>query len=268
MKKLLKSISLLALFVLVSSCNAKVGGPFQMDALSAWCIIGFDALDRTPAQRISMLKQMGITQYGYNKGKGDLSRMIEEFELAKANHIEINSVFLWLNAKRDRLGQLSPSNQTLLRNLAEVADKPSIWLSFSHNFFEGLSQEASVNRAMEMIMYVKQKTDSLGCKLALYNHHGWFGNPHHQIEILHRLKQDEITMVYNFHHAHDYVYEFPAIVKKIKPYLSYVNVSGVKLTGPKILMVGKGDHEFEMVKTLLDEGYHGPWGILGHDKTV
>ena len=74
-------------------------------------------------------------------------------------------------------------------------------------------------------------------------------------------------MVYNFHHAHEYVDEFPEIAKKMKPYLSYVNLNGVKKEGPKILPIGEGDYEYEMIKSLLDEGYKGPWGILGHIKT-
>lgn len=78
---------------------------------------------------------------------------------------------------------------------------------------------------------------------------------------------DEITMVYNFHHAQQYVDEFPEIVKKISPYLSYVNLNGVKKEGPQIIDIGAGDHEYNMVRLLMAEGYNGPWGILGHIKT-
>jgi hypothetical protein len=38
----------------------------------------------------------------------------------------------------------------------------------------------------------------------------------------------------------------------------------MKKGGPKILTIGKGDQEKAMVKTLIDLGYQGPWGILGH----
>ncbi|WP_299184993.1 TIM barrel protein [uncultured Aquimarina sp.] len=162
---------------------------------------------------------------------------------------------------------MSSSNQELLRNLKEVEYKPTIWVSFSDNFFEGKNQEQSLQLSIEMIKYIKAKADEVGCKMALYNHRGWFGNPHHQIEILKQLNEKSLTMVYNFHHAQEYVDEFPEIVKKMKPYLSYVNLSGVKKEGPEILPIGKGDYEYEMIKSLLDEGYNGPWGILGHIKT-
>jgi len=267
MKNCIKLIGLFSLLVLLGSCTKNVEYPFKVDEISPWCIIGFDSLDRTPEQRINMLKQMGFTKYGFNKGKGDLSTMKDEFKLAKENNIDIPSVFLWLNAKRDSIGKLSSLNQELLNNLKEVDYKPTIWLSFSNNYFEELNQEQSIEFSVKMIEFILLKADEIGCKLALYNHHGWFGSPHNQVEILEKLNRESITMVYNFHHAQEYVDEFPEIVKKIKPYLSYVNLNGVKKEGPQILPIGQGDYEFEMIKQLLDEGFNGPWGILGHIKT-
>lgn len=249
------------------SCSKNTKNPITVDKISPWCIIGFDSLDRTPKQRIAMLNDMGFTRYGYNRGKGEFDEMIKEFNLAKENNIEVVSIFLWLNAKRDSIGKLSPSNQTLLNNLKLVEQKPTIWLSFSNNFFKDLNQEESIQLSIEMIEFIKLKADELGCKLALYNHHGWFGNPYNQIQILDELNDDSITMVYNFHHAHEYVNEFPEIAKKIVPYLSFVNLNGVKKEGPQILPIGKGDYEFEMIEHLNREGFNGPWGILGHIKT-
>lgn len=253
--------------VLLFACTNKKNNPsIKIHEVSPWCIIGFDSLNRTPKQRISMLKQMGFTKYGYNKGKGDLSKMKDEFRLAKENNLQITSVFLWLNANRDSIGKLSSMNQELLNNLTEIDTKPTIWLSFSHNFFKNINQNESIEVATKMIKQIKLKADEIGCKLALYNHHGWFGNPYNQVEVLEKLNQDDISIVYNFHHAHEYVDEFPRIVKKIMPYLSYVNLNGVKKEGPKILPIGKGDFELKMIQQLLEEGYKGPWGILGHIK--
>lgn len=261
-------LNIVALLLIVTySCSNNTKPLIKVSEVSPWCILGFDSLDRTPEQRIAMLKEMGFTRYGYNRGKGDFNEMKKEFNIAKDNNIEIVSIFLWLNAKRDSIGKLSPSNQILLNNLKLVEQKPTIWLSFSDNFFKNLNQEESIKLSIEMIQFVKLKADELGCKLALYNHHGWFGNPYHQVEILDRLKDDSITMVYNFHHAHEYVDEFPEIVTKIVPHLSFVNLNGVKKEGPQILPIGKGDYEFEMIEQLNKEGFHGPWGILGHIKT-
>lgn len=264
----LKGYIVVLLVLCFCSCaERRVEDMIKVDEVSPWCIIGFDSLDRTPEQRIGLLKEMGFSKYGFNKGKGDLSKMNEEFRLAKENNIEITSIFLWLNAKRDSIGKLSPSNQELLSRLKEVDQKPTIWLSFSSNFFKDLNQEKSINLSIDMIKFIKSEADKLGCELALYNHHGWFGNPHNQVKILEELRQDSITMVYNFHHVHEYIDEFPAIVKKITPYLSYVNLNGVKKEGPQILTIGEGEHEYEMIKLLKTAGFNGPWGILGHIKT-
>ncbi|WP_179352573.1 sugar phosphate isomerase/epimerase family protein [Winogradskyella vidalii] len=267
MKNLIQTHLLVLVLVFLSSCKSTVEYSINTKEVSPWAILGFDALNRTPQERIAMLNEMGFTKYGLNKGNGDLSTMIEEFKLASENNIEITSVFLWLNSKRDTIGKLSPANQELLSKLKKVKQKPVIWVSLSNNFFEEKDQEQALELSVEMLKFIKKKADESGCELAIYNHRGWFGNPHNQLEILKQLNNPSITMVYNFHHAHEYVDEFPEIIKKIKPYLSYVNLNGIKKEGPEILTIGNGDYEYEMIKSLIDEGYNGPWGIIGHIKT-
>jgi len=255
------------LVVLIISCGSGPNYNIAVDEVAPWCILDFDAVERTPEQRIAMLKEMGIKRYGFNKGKGDLTSMIDEFNLAKENDIEITSIFLWLNPKRDSINKLSTSNQMLFRNLEQVEYKPTIWVSFSEHFFKDKTQEQSLNISIEMLKFVKQKADTLGCELAIYNHRGWFGNPYNQLEILKRLNDSSISIVYNFHHAHAYVDDFPLLVKKLKPHLSFVNLNGIKIDDLEIIPIGQGDFEYKMMKQLIDEGYNGPWGILGHIKT-
>ena len=40
----------------------------------------------------------------------------------------------------------------------------------------------------------------------------------------------------------------------------------MKKDGPKIITIGEGNLEKEMIQELLDLGYKGPFGILGHVK--
>ncbi len=49
--------------------------------------------------------------------------------------------------------------------------------------------------------------------------------------------------------------------------MSYVNINGIRKEGPQILTIGEGDFENEMINVLRDEGFDGPWGILGHIKS-
>jgi sugar phosphate isomerase/epimerase len=75
-------------------------------------------------------------------------------------------------------------------------------------------------------------------------------------------------MIYNFHHAHGQINDFPALLTKMLPYLKTVNINGMKPEGPKILPLGQGDKELDMLKTLKESGYNGPIGILGHVETA
>ena len=58
--------------------------------------------------------------------------------------------------------------------------------------------------------------------------------------------------------------EFKPVAKDIAPYLSAVNLNGMKHDGSKILTIGKGDYEKAMVRELVSNGFNGPWGIMGH----
>ena len=229
--------------------------------------MNFDSLERSPEERIEMLKEMGFKKYGYNWDDIHLDVMKDEFALAQQNNIEIVSIFIWLNAKRDSIGKLSPSNERMLSIISEVDNKPTLWVSFSNNYFEDLTQEESISLAVEYIKFIKKRADEIGCELALYNHRGWFGNPRNQVEIIERLPEESLKLVYNFHHAHHYLDEFSEIAEIIKPYLSYVNLNGMREDGPEILTIGDGDYENKMINILIDEGFDGPWGILGHIKS-
>jgi len=38
----------------------------------------------------------------------------------------------------------------------------------------------------------------------------------------------------------------------------------MRVEGPKIITLGKGDRELEMLRVIRASGYRGPIGILGH----
>ncbi|GAH59456.1 unnamed protein product [marine sediment metagenome] len=143
-------------------------------------------------------------------------------------------------------------------------------MSFNNNYFEGLSQEKSVQKGAAMVDYISLYAKSIGCDVALYNHSGWFGNPYNQIEIIKLLPQHNLQVVYNFHHSHKYIDDFSQLARDISPYLTAVNLNGVSDGGPKIMTIGEGENEKLMIEILLENGYKGPWGILGHveDKDV
>ncbi|MFD0837333.1 sugar phosphate isomerase/epimerase family protein [Mariniflexile aquimaris] len=226
--------------------------------------MAYDSMQRSPQERISMLKELGFTKYAYDWRDKHLDDTETELKLARENNIEIISVWLWLNAERDSLGRLSPSNERIFEILKAQQIKTTLWVSFSNNFFKNLTQEQSIFKASEFITFVYEKAQEIDCNIALYNHSGWFGDINNQIEIINALPQHKLTMVYNFHHAHQYLDDFPQIAQKIMPYLACVNLNGMTKDGPKISPIGSGDFEKDMIKQLRDNGFKGPWGIMGH----
>jgi hypothetical protein len=78
------------------------------------------------------------------------------------------------------------------------------------------------------------------------------------------LPEKEVGIVFNFHHAHELLDEYPEMVENMMPYLWAVNLNGMNPDGPKILPIGEGSEEAKMIQILKDKGYDGPYGILGH----
>lgn len=235
-----------------------------MDNLYAWCIVPFDSQERTPEQRIAMLKDLGFKSYVYDWRAKHLPEMAGEWRLARENGIEVLGVWMWIDAQSDWPGQLSEANEQVLQAIAEVGLNTQIWLGFNANYYEGLSGEEAVEKGVEMIRYLNGRAAPLSCRLALYNHGDWFGEPQNQVRIIKALPDADIGIVYNFHHAHHQIERFAEVVAAMQPYLWAVSLNGMKKEGPKILPIGKGDQEAGMLKMIHEAGFRGPYGILGH----
>lgn len=256
-------ILILSIMVVLGSCNKKNTHKPDMKNFYAWCIVPFDNKNRTPEQRIDMLKQLGFTAYAYDWRQHHLPEMARELKLAADNGIQVTAVWMWLD-KNDAAGNLSASNQKVLQALAETGTKTQIWVSFPEDYFDELNDEEKLEEAAEIISYVSLEAEDLGCRVGLYNHGGWFGRPENLVSIIQSMPKVDLGIVFNFHHAHDMTNEFPELVIVMKPYLWAVNLNGMNPDGPKIMTIGKGNKESEMVAALEENGFHGPYGILGH----
>ena len=232
--------------------------------LYAWCIVPFDSEERSPAQRIDMLKALGIIRYAYDWRDKHLPEMAQEIELARANDIEMMAVWIWIDAKSDRPGQLGAGNEQIFQTLKAQNLATQIWAGFNGNFFEGKSEAESIQAGAEMVRYLHERAQESGSRLALYNHGAWFGEPENQVKVIEALPGLNVGIVYNFHHAHEQIDRFPQIVSNMLPHLWSVNLNGMKRDGAKILPLGVGDLEGEMIRTLRTAGFEGPYGILGH----
>jgi sugar phosphate isomerase/epimerase len=134
------------------------------------------------------------------------------------------------------------------------------------------NQEERVKFAVEHVLPTVERTRRLGCPLAFYNHGGWGGEPENMVAAAKILREQHgashVGIVYNLHHGHSHLDRFPAALAMMKPYLLCLNLNcmtaGGDRTGKKILPIGQGDLDLQLLKTIRDSGYTGPIGILNH----
>ncbi|TNF45099.1 MAG: AP endonuclease [Bacteroidetes bacterium] len=255
-------LSAILLFGIVS-CNSNHAVKPDMENYFAWCIVPFDNQNRTPEQRIEMLKRLGFVSYAYDWREKHLPEMAREINLAAENGIKMNAVWMWID-KSDSIGKLSQNNQKVLQTLDETGLKTQIWISFPEDYFDEMGDDERFDKASEMVGFLSDEATQRGCKIGLYNHGGWFGNPDNLVKIIEMLPEKEVGIIFNFHHAHDLLSDYENMVKNMMPYLWAVNLNGMNPGGPKILPVGSGEKEAEMISILKENGFSGPFGILGH----
>src|SRR5690606_13664031 len=141
-----------------------------------------------------------------------------------------------------------------------------IWLMVSPP--PGSTEAERIENAANGLLAMAERTKQLGLQLGLYNHGDWGGEPANMAAVcrrLHELGLDHVGIVYNFHHGHGHIDDFPAAWEAMLPYLICVNLNGMNDNeAPKILQLGAGKHERQMMKTLQASGYQGPIGLIHH----
>jgi hypothetical protein len=231
---------------------------FAADNLVAWCVVPFDAKNRTPAERVEMLTNLGFKRFAYDWRAQHLPTFDEEVRLLKAKNIELTAV--WFPAN------LGPEAGQLLGVIRKHGVKTQLWVTTGDP--GGADRAAKVAAAAKVIRPIAEEAGKLGCSVALYNHGGWFGEPENQIAVIEHLKLKNVGIVYNQHHGHDHIDRFPALLKAMKPHLLALNLNGMvkggDKVGKKILPLGEGELDATLLKAVRDSGYAGPVGILGH----
>ena len=259
-------IALFSAFALLAASHGKVNiNLLDQKNLVAWCIVPFDAKKRGPEERAQMLENLGITKLAYDWREKDIPTFDAEVDALRKHKIKLEAFWATVSADPARNKHLAPIFDLLKRR----GEKAQIWLLLSPPAdFASLDQDAKVKRAAEIILPVVRDSAAVGSKVALYNHGGWFGEPENQIAIIKAMGQKNVGIVYNFHHGHEHIERFPALMRTMQPYLLAVNFNGMNPAGPKILPIGKGTVETEMVRTVLESGWKGPIGILNHQEDV
>lgn len=234
---------------------------FARDNLVAWCIVPFDATHRGPAERAQMLKRLGITMLAYDWRDSDIPTFDQEVDALRKYGIKLQA--FWLTSGPD------PASENGVRAVLDLLKrrnvKTEIWYMYRPPAgFDALPQEGKVAQVAKAVKYLAVETQKLGCKVGIYNHGGWYGEPENELTILKAVDMPNVGLVYNFHHGQEQMDRFPAFFPKILPHLLAVNINGMKKEGPMIVTVGEGANELDMLKVVRSSGYKGPIGILNH----
>lgn len=229
------------------------GGVFAKSNLVAWCIVPFDSLKRGPQQRAEMLQRLGIRRFAYDWRQPHVPTFEEEIVEIKKHSIEY---FAFWGFHPD-----------VVPLLAKHHVSPQFWVTAPSP--AGSDDGAKVEAAAKQLRPMLQRTRQLGCKLGLYNHGGWGGEPANMVAVVKRLRQEErsdhVGTVYNFHHGHGHIRDFAEVLAVMQPYLLCLNLNGMNDDArPKILPIGSGQREQAMMEIIKRSGYTGPIGILGH----
>jgi len=238
---------------------------FSKDNLTAWCIVPFDAEQRSPQARASMLNSLGFKTLAYDWRDEHIPEFDEEVKQLGKYGISMTA-FWWGGGLPLSKKEMEASERMQMqldffkRNNLHL----EVWITCSDQDLESKSDEGKYTELAARVDILAAALGEICCRLGLYNHGGWGGQPQNLVEILKRVKSDNVGIVYNFHHGHEHLDMMPAAFEQMLPYLTCVNLNGMNKDGPKILPLGEGEEDVKILRMIKASGYMGPIGIIGH----
>ncbi len=239
---------------------------FARDNLIAWCIVPFDSKKRGPEERAAMLERLGFRHFAYDWRAEHIPTFDAEIDALKRHGVSLDA--FWVAP-----GELNRESRLILDVLKRHGVKAQLWvlLDLGGDRATGPEQERRVEAATAKLRPLAEEAGKIGCSLALYNHGGWFGEPENQLAIVERLRKEgigNVGIVYNLHHGHEHLARLAEVLAKLKPHLVAINLNGMDpggdRVGRKILPLGQGSCDLELLRIVRDSGFRGPIGILGH----
>jgi sugar phosphate isomerase/epimerase len=245
------------LIILLLPILSHAGDLFDSENLVAWCIVPFDAKKRGPEARAEMLTRVGIRQVAYDWRREHVPSFEAEILAYKKHGLEYFAFWGYHDAMA-----------ALIR---KHGIRPQLWMMLPDNA-PGRPEPERVAAAARALQARVEQARELGCKVGLYNHGGWAGEPSTLTAVSQWFRDagfDNVGIVYNLHHGHEHIADFAKVLALMKPHLLCLNLNGMNEGAkPKILPLGKGQHDARLLQIIEDSGYTGPIGILDHDASV
>ena len=260
----LRSVVAGLLLLFASPLVSHAADLFAPTNLVAWCVVPFDTKKRGPEERAEMLQRLGFSRFAYDWRAEHIPTFDAEVAALQQRHIELTA--WWFPAA------LNDDAKAILACLERHHLSPQLWVSmFPPPETDPAKLELALADAVKTLGPICEAAQKLGSQVALYNHNGWFGEPANLVTLVKRLRaagHANVGIVYNLHHAHAHIADFPEMLRLMQPYLLAFNLNGMVHDGDKlgkmVLPIGTGDEELAMIRTLRDSGWTGPIGILGH----
>ncbi|MGV3773709.1 MAG: TIM barrel protein [Verrucomicrobiales bacterium] len=265
-------LALGAAFILASASFTSVvaeGSPkisseynlFARSNLVAWCIVPFDAKKRNPEERAAMLDRLQLKKLAYDYRAEHIPTFDHEVDTMKKHGIEVTA--WWFPT------HLNNEAKMILDVIKRHKIHPQLWVTGGGE--PATTEEQQYKRIEQEVARIKpiaQAAALLGCKVGLYNHGGWFGEPENQIALIKALNMPNVGIVYNQHHGHHQVERFRELLGKMKPHLMALNINGMTRAGDKlgkkILPIGEGELDAKLIQEIEESDWRGPIGILNH----
>lgn len=260
--------ALVATLLAAQSTRAADADLWARDNIAAWCIVPYDALKRDATARAEMLNRLGLRRLAYDWRAEHVVAFDAEVVAMKAHRIDL--VAWWFPTT------LNADAHRILDVIARHGIHPQLWVTGSGAATKtAAEQEARLAAEVARLRPIVEAAAKLGCKVGLYNHGGWFGEPENQLALLERLQRDgaaHVGLVYNFHHGHDHLDRFAEFWPKIQRHVLAVNLNGMipggDKVGKKLVYVGQGERELQLMRTIHASGWRGMVGVLNHQTTV
>ncbi|GAA4309188.1 hypothetical protein [Compostibacter hankyongensis] len=236
---------------------------YAKDNLVAWCIVPFDVKERNAEERAQMLNELGITKLAYDWREKHIPSFDAELDALKKHRIKLQA--FWLVTGPD---PAHDANINLIFDLLKRhSEKTELWVMVGGiPGLDDMTQEEKVVAVSKPVAYLAQRAAEIGCKIGIYNHGGWFGEPENQLAIIDYLKKPNIGMVYNFSHSETQIQRFDQFFPKIMPHLLCINLTGLIDSYPAtVVPVGTGNMEARLMEKIYKSGYRGPIGIINEN---
>jgi len=228
---------------------------FDRGNLVAWCIVPFDAKQRGPEDRAAMLERLGLRHFAYDWRAEHVPSFEQEWDALARHGITL-----------DAFWSIPPDLDGLLAGFSRRGLTPALWLMIDAP--ADLAPEARVAHAAARVRPIAEAAARAGCRVSLYNHGGWGGEPETLVDVCRALALPGVGIAYNQHHGHEHLPRFREALGLMLPHLHCLNLNGMTAGGDqqgrKIMVLGQGDLDVPLARTICESGYAGPIGILNH----